>query len=97
MSKLTQLFEIYPEAPGATMPLGVRVNDLVYAGGLAGVDSVNGAPQGDLVAQTQTALAHLAAAVEGAGGSIDDIGRAVAFVTKPEDRMAVCGPTQRTW
>jgi enamine deaminase RidA (YjgF/YER057c/UK114 family) len=92
LSKLTQLYEIYPDAAGATMPLGVRVNDLVYAGGLSGIDPVSSAPTGDLVAQTETALAHLAAAVEGADGSTGNIGRAVAFVTKAEDRMAVYGP-----
>ena len=92
MSKLNPLFEIYPQDPGATMPLGVRAGDLVYAGGLAGVDPVTGAPTGDLLAQTETALKHLAAAFDGAGCSIDNIGRAAAFVTKAEDRMAVYDP-----
>ena len=92
MTNLMQLFEIYPDAAGATMPLGLRVNDLVYAGGLYGTDPVSGVPQGDLEAQTRLALTHLAASVTGAGGSIDAIGRAVAFVTKPEDRMAVYRP-----
>ena len=92
MSTLNPLFEIYPDALGATMPLGVRAADLVYAGGLSGTDPVTGAPTGDLAAQTETALKHLAALVEGAGGSTDNIGRAVAFVTKAEDRMAVYDP-----
>lgn len=92
MSKLNELFEIYPDAPGATMPLGVRAGDLVYAGGLAGVDPVSGVPTGNLLAQTETALSHLARAVAGGGGGIDNIGRAVAFVTKAEDRMAVYDP-----
>ena len=65
MTNLTQLFEIYPDAAGATMPLGLRVNDLVYAGGLYGTDPVSGVPQGDLEAQTRLALTHLAAAVTG--------------------------------
>lgn len=92
MSKRNELFEIYPGTAGATMPFGVRAGDLVYAGGLSGTDPVSGAPVGDLLAQTETALSHLAAAVEGAGGSIDNIGRATAFVTKAEDRMAVYDP-----
>ncbi|NQV56032.1 MAG: hypothetical protein HQ503_09265 [Rhodospirillales bacterium] len=92
MSQLSQLFEIYPGNPNATMPLGACANGVVYAGGLAGVDPVGGEVQGDLVSQTKAALGHLAAAVEGAGGSTDNIGRAVAFVTKPEDRMALYEP-----
>ena len=42
--QLRQFFEIYPADTRATRPLGMRVNDVVYANGLAGVDPVTGAP-----------------------------------------------------
>ncbi|MEE2760140.1 MAG: hypothetical protein VYE18_01685 [Pseudomonadota bacterium] len=74
------------------MPLGIRTGDLVYAGDLSGTNLVTGAPVDGLTEQTEIALYHLAAAVEGAGGSTDNIGRAVAYVTKAEDRMAVYDP-----
>ena len=86
------LFEIYPEAVGATMPLGIRIGDLVYAGDLSGTNLLTGTPVNGLTEQTEIALDHLAAAVGGAGGSIENIGRAVAYVTKAEDRMAVYDP-----
>ncbi|MEE2760989.1 MAG: RidA family protein [Pseudomonadota bacterium] len=89
MNISSPLFEIYPEAVGATIPLGIRTGDLVYAGGLSGTDPVTGVPVGSLAEQTEFALRQLAAAVEGAGGSTDNIGRAVAYVTKAEDRLTV--------
>ena len=92
MPNLTRFFEVYPDLPGATIPLGICVDDLVYTNGLAGIDPVTAVPADGLVAQTQLALDHLKALVEGAGGSIDNIGRAVAYVTKVEDRDAVYGP-----
>lgn len=92
MNKLGQFFEIYPNLPGATIPLGVCVDGLVYANGLAGIDLVTGMPADGLEAQIHTALAHLRLLMENAGGSIDEIGRGVAYVTKAEDRNAVYGP-----
>ncbi|MCD6073642.1 MAG: RidA family protein, partial [Rhodospirillales bacterium] len=92
MQELTRFFEVYPDRPGATVPLGVCVDDVVYANGLAGIDVVTGVPADGLEAQTRLALNHLQTLVEGAGGSIDNIGRAVAYVTKVEDRDAVYGP-----
>jgi len=92
MTELDQFFEIYPNLPGATIPLGVCVDGLVYANGLAGIDLVTGVPADGLEAQIHLALAHLRMLMENAGGSIDEIGRGVAYVTKAEDRNAVYGP-----
>jgi enamine deaminase RidA (YjgF/YER057c/UK114 family) len=44
------------------------------------------------VAQTELALRHLKALVEGAGGTTENIGRAVAYVSAIEDRDAIYGP-----
>lgn len=69
--------------------MGVRVNDLVYTTSLSGIDLVTGKPQGDVKRQTATALARMRTLVERAGGSIDNIGRAVGFCTTVEDRDLV--------
>jgi enamine deaminase RidA (YjgF/YER057c/UK114 family) len=92
MDKLTQFFEIYPKDRRGTVPLGFCVDGVVYAGGLTGADRVNGAVAPDLVAQTAAALGFMRDAVEGAGGSLDNVARAVAFVGRPEDRDPVYGP-----
>ena len=87
--KLRRLSEIYPSVQTASIPHGLRINDVVYASGLAGIDPVTGEPQGDLRRQTATALSHMRRLVERAGGSIDNVGRAVGFCTKAEDRSLV--------
>ena len=89
---LTQFFEIYPDVPGATVPLAVCTGDLIYAGGLTGVDLVTGTPADGLTAQVTLALSHLQAAVEGAGAGLENIGRAVAYIRRSEDRDAVYAP-----
>jgi 2-iminobutanoate/2-iminopropanoate deaminase len=89
---ISQFFEVYPDLPNATMPFGICVDGLVYANGLSGTDPATGRPADGLVAQTELALRHLKALVEGAGGTIDNIGRAVAYVSAIEDRDAVYGP-----
>lgn len=88
-AKLRNLSEVYPAEPRATVPYGVRVNDMVYATALSGADPVSGKPAGDVKRQTATALAHMQTLVERAGGSIDNVGRAVGFCTKAEDRQLV--------
>jgi len=87
--KLRVLQEIYPPEQKATVPHAVRVNDMVYANGLSGTDPVTGEPQGDLKRQIATALQHMRRLVEKAGGSIDNVGRAVGFCTRVEDRDMV--------
>jgi 2-iminobutanoate/2-iminopropanoate deaminase len=87
--KLRVLQEIYPADQRATVPHAVRVNDMVYASGLGGTDPVTGEPQGDLKRQIATALQHMRRLVEKAGGSIDNVGRAVGFCNTPEERDMV--------
>ncbi len=91
-ASLERIFEIYPAQPQATAPLGLRVNDMVYAGSIGGVDPVSGAPAGDLRAQMQAALAQLARLMEQAGGSLDNVARVAGFVTRPEDREPIYEP-----
>jgi len=49
--QVKRLFEVYPSSPLAVQPLGIRVNDTIYAGGLAGVDPATGefAPDLELI------------------------------------------------
>jgi 2-iminobutanoate/2-iminopropanoate deaminase len=87
--KLRVLQEIYPADRRATVPHAVVVNDMVYASGLSGTDPVTGEPCGDLKRQIATALQHMRRLVEKAGGSLDNVGRAVGFCTRVEDRDMV--------
>src|SRR3954464_8717850 len=87
--KLQLLQEIYPTDAKATVPHALRVNDMLYANGLSGTDPVTGEPLGDLKRQIATALQHMRRLVEKAGGSIDNVGRAVGFCTRVEDRDMV--------
>jgi len=86
---LKQIYEIYPSAPQALLPLGVRVNDMVYAESLNAADPVTGAVSGDIKEQTSAALGKLRDLMTRAGGSLDNVGRAVGFCTTAEHRNAV--------
>ncbi|HVB05645.1 MAG TPA: RidA family protein [Acidimicrobiales bacterium] len=91
MSGLHTLFEVYPEAARATLPLGLRVEDLVVAGGINGCDPETGEPVGGLEEQVAAAYQKMAFLMESAGGSLDNVGRAVAYVTDIEHREPVNG------
>lgn len=93
MADIERLFEVYPSSQQATIPHGIRVNDTVYAGGIAGVDTVTGEPAGDLKAQMELALAHVKTLVEKAGGTLDNVARCVGYVTNIEAR----GPVYEPW
>jgi 2-iminobutanoate/2-iminopropanoate deaminase len=87
---LRQLFEVYPPQPGASIPLGIRVNDMVYAGGISGVDTAGAAT--DLKTQMKAALDRIRLLMEEAGGSLDNLARAVGFVSRAEDRDPIYEP-----
>jgi 2-iminobutanoate/2-iminopropanoate deaminase len=87
--KLRAFQEIYPQERKATVPHAVLINDMVYASGLSGTDPVTSEPCGDLKRQVATALQHMRRLVEKAGGSLDNVGRAVGFCTRVEDRDLV--------
>jgi enamine deaminase RidA (YjgF/YER057c/UK114 family) len=92
MPVISNIHEVYPNARRATVPLGLRVNDVVVANGLNGCDPVTAEPAGDLAEQAVVTFSKMRDLVEGAGGSLDNVARAVAYVTKAEDREAVNGP-----
>jgi len=86
---LSQLFEIYPPEPRATMPVGLRVNGHIYAGSLTGADPVSGAIESDPGLQLMHALALLRHAIERGGGGLEHVRRVVATVADPADGMLV--------
>ena len=80
------LQEIYPDSSIVDRALGIRVNDTIYAAGLAGVDLETGESPADLKSQLELVLQHLKTLVEGAGASLDNVARCVAYVTTPDHR-----------
>ena len=93
MADIQTMFEVYPSNQKATIPHGIRVNDTVYAGGIAGVDPVTGELAGDFRAQMELALTHVKTLVEKAGGTLDNVARCVGYVTNVEAR----GPVYEPW
>jgi 2-iminobutanoate/2-iminopropanoate deaminase len=78
--------DVFGRSRTAPIPLGARVGNVVYAAHLTGADPDTGRLSGDLGAETDQALANLRLFVEQAGGSLDNVARVAAFVTRLEDR-----------
>ena len=55
MTRLRELYEIYPAEPRATMPIGVRVDNWLY-GSVSGIDLLSGRYSGDLLTQMPVAV-----------------------------------------
>ena len=91
MTDLRRVFDVYPSDRRATVPLGIRVNDTVYAS-VAGVDPVSGDPGGDVRGQMSVALDRLDALLGRAGCGLDNVARATVFVTSAEDREPAYEP-----
>ena len=89
---IKQLFEVYPSQAQATIPVGVRINDMVFANGLAGIDLLTGEPAGDLQTQMTKILEHLQWLMEKAGGNMDNVVRCAAYVTTMADREPIYTP-----
>ena len=87
------VLEIQSPTPRDPVPLGVRIADIIYTGGIAGVDPATGQLGAGLEEQFDLAFANLRTAVEGAGGTIDNIGH-VTFFTKD---AAVRAGINRPW
>lgn len=92
-TNVKRLYEIFPNTPHSAQPLGIRVNDTIYAGGLVGADPETGELAPDLESQMALALEHLKTLVERGGASLDNVGRCVAYVTTPDHRE----PTDAVW
>ena len=63
----------------------VRVGDLVYTAGQAGIDPLTGAVAGDgFEEQARQALANVRALLEDAGSSLDQVVKVTCFIAEPE-------------
>jgi enamine deaminase RidA (YjgF/YER057c/UK114 family) len=91
MTTLSKIHEVYPSSRQATAPLGLRVNDMVIATELNGFDLNTGQYGRDLRGQFIIAMNKIRSLVERAGGTLDNVARAVAYVTSIEDRPTVNG------
>ncbi len=85
-TKLRNFYEVYSPDTRAPVPYGIRLNDMVYGGGIDGADPATGALAADTEAQMRVALEKGKALVEGAGGSLDNVARATGFCTTEADR-----------
>ena len=64
----------------------VRVGDLIYTAGQAGIDPVSGKAAGDgFVAQARQAFTNLRTLLEDAGSGMEQVVKVTCFVTAAED------------
>ncbi|GAA3580186.1 RidA family protein [Microlunatus spumicola] len=80
-----------PRAPAALGPYSQAIvaGGFVFCSGTAGIDPATGtAPEG-IEAQTEQALVNLAAVLEAAGASMDDLVRTTIFYADVEDFAAL--------
>ena len=69
---------------------GVRAGDTLYVSGYGPVDPETGEDvEGDVAAQTERVLDNVAAVVEEAGGSLDDVVKVTVYLTDLDDYEAV--------
>ncbi|MPZ48611.1 MAG: hypothetical protein GEU75_04735 [Dehalococcoidia bacterium] len=86
---LKRLNEVYPSDVKSTVPLGLRINDMLYTTSLNAADPVTGEISGDIREQTAKTLQNLKDMVEKAGGTLDNVARGVGYCTTPDDRTPV--------
>lgn len=68
----------------------VRAGDTLYVSGYGPADPETGEEiEGDVGTQTERALANVAATVEAAGGSLDDVAKVTVYLTDLDDYDAV--------
>jgi len=88
-TKLRSFYEVYPTDARAPVPYGIRINDMVYGGGIDGANPVTGALVADTEQQMRVALEKVKVLVAGAGGSLANVARATGFCTTEADRRRI--------
>lgn len=75
------------QAPEALGPYSQAIvtGNTVYCSGMAGIDPVTGEAADGVEAQTEQALRNLAAVLDAAGGSMQDIVKTTIFYAEVED------------
>jgi enamine deaminase RidA (YjgF/YER057c/UK114 family) len=88
MSSIRRVTEVYPRADPAGIPMGLRVDRQVVALGM-------GAPEAgpDLGRQARAVFRAMRELMERAGGGLENIAKATAYVSSAEEREPVNG----TW
>jgi len=78
-------------APAALGPYSqaIRAGGLVFVSGTAGIDPSTGAVPDGIEAQTEQALRNLAAVLEAAGCSMDDVVKTTIFYADVDDFQAL--------
>lgn len=80
-----------PRAPAALGPYSQAIvaGGFVFCSGTAGIDPATGSAPDGIEAQTEQALVNLAAVLEAAGASMDDLVRTTIFYADVEDFAAL--------
>lgn len=86
-SSMTRQAVTTDRAPAALGPYSQAVvaNGLVFCSGMAGIDPVTGSAPDGIEAQTEQALTNLAAVLEAAGASMDDVVKTTIFYADVDD------------
>jgi 2-iminobutanoate/2-iminopropanoate deaminase len=87
-----RVLQFLPASSAAPIPEGIRVDDMIYASALTGMDPQTGKLADGLLPQMEQALRNLQALVERAGGSLDNVGRVTGFVSRVVDRDPIYEP-----
>ncbi|HJU46615.1 MAG TPA: Rid family detoxifying hydrolase [Gaiellaceae bacterium] len=74
---------------GAPYNQAVRAGNLVFVAGQIGLAPGGGALEGDIVAQTEQALANVRAILEAAGSSLDNLLKTTVFLQSFDDFAAM--------
>ena len=74
---------------GAPYSQAIRTGDLVFVAGQLGLKPGDGAIEGDIVAQTEQVMRNLAAILEAAGSSLDNLVKTTVFLMDLGDFQAM--------
>jgi 2-iminobutanoate/2-iminopropanoate deaminase len=74
---------------GAPYNQAIRTGDLVFVAGQVGLAPGTAAPEGDIAAQTEQALRNLAAILEEAGSSMENLVKTSVFLQDLDDFAAM--------
>jgi 2-iminobutanoate/2-iminopropanoate deaminase len=76
----------------APIPMGARVGNMVFSSGIMGTDPATGEVPDDPAAQARLAFANMKSLIEGAGGSLEDIGHVRVLIKDDSIREFVNAP-----
>lgn len=89
MGRRRRVIEVQGLAHANPIPTAVRIDNLVFSGGIFGVDPATGQAPATLAAQSERLFANLRLVIEAAGGSLDDIAKLTIWLKDPSDRAGL--------